>query len=86
MALSFRKTSERGSVGIDIDGRYLAAAQVDGARLVRSASQSFPEGVVSEGEVRDPAALSSALKSFVPMRGCPRTCASASPTSRSWCA
>ena len=38
MAFSLRKTSERGSVGLDIDGRYLAAAQVDGTRLVRSAS------------------------------------------------
>ena len=29
MAFSLRKTSERGSVGLDIDGRYLAAAQVE---------------------------------------------------------
>ena len=72
MALSLRKTSERGSVGLDIDGRYLAAAQVDGARLVRSASHSLPEGVVSEGEVSDPAALSDALKRFVADEGLPK--------------
>ena len=30
MALSLRKTSDRGSIGLDIDGRYLAAAQVGG--------------------------------------------------------
>ncbi len=72
MAFSLRKTSERSSVGIDIDGRYLAAAQVDGARLVRSASHSLPEGVVSEGEVRDPAALSDALKQFVADEGLPK--------------
>ncbi len=65
MAFSLRKTSERGSVGLDIDGRYLAAAQVDGTRLVRSASTNLAEGVVGDGEVIDKAALSNALKRFV---------------------
>ena len=72
MALSLRKTSERGSVGLDIDGRYLAAAQVDGTRLVRSASHNLPEGVVNDGEVIDTAALSDALKRFVADEGLPK--------------
>ena len=72
MALSLRKTSDRGSVGLDIDGRYLAAAQVDGGRLVRSASHELPEGVVADGEVRDPAALAEALKRFASDEGLPK--------------
>ena len=72
MALSLRKTSDRGSVGLDIDGRYLAAAQVDGGRLVRSASHELPEGVVADGEVRDPAALADALKRFASDEGLPK--------------
>ena len=73
MALSLRKTSDRGSVGLDIDGRYLAAAQVDGGRLVRSASHELPGGVVSDGEVRDAAALSDALKRFAADEGLPKS-------------
>ena len=43
MALSLRKTPDRGSVGLDIDGRYLAAAQVDGGRVVRCREpRAFP--------------------------------------------
>jgi type IV pilus assembly protein PilM len=72
MALSLRKTSDRGSVGLDIDGRYLAAAQVDGGRLVRSASHELPQGVVADGEVRDTAALSDALKRFAADEGLPK--------------
>ena len=72
MALSLRKTSDRGSVGLDIDGRYLAAAQVDGNRLVRSASHNLPEGVVGDGEVIDTAALSDALKRFVAEENLPK--------------
>ena len=72
MALSLRKTSDRGSVGLDIDGRYLAAAQVDGGRLVRSASHELPDGVVADGEVRDPAALADALKRFASEEGLPK--------------
>ena len=36
MAFSLRKNSSDGSVGLDIDGRYLAAAQVDGGRVVET--------------------------------------------------
>jgi type IV pilus assembly protein PilM len=72
MALSLRKTTARGSVGLDIDGRYLAAAQVDAGRVVRSASLDLPEGVVSDGEVTDAAALADALKTFVSRAGLPR--------------
>jgi type IV pilus assembly protein PilM len=64
MAFSLRKSSERGTVGLDIDGRYLAAAQVDNGRVVRGASVDLPKGLVRDGEVTDPHQLGQHLKSF----------------------
>ena len=64
MALSLRKNSVRGGVGLDIDGRYLAAAQVDDGRVVRAASQELPQGLVRDGEVVDRDKLAAALKAF----------------------
>jgi type IV pilus assembly protein PilM len=72
MAFSLRKTSDRGSVGLDIDGRYLAAAQVSGGRVTRAASQGLPEGLVRDGEVSDPQELGQHLKSFAAATGMPR--------------
>jgi type IV pilus assembly protein PilM len=73
MAFSLRKSSERGTVGLDIDGRYLSAAEVDGGRVVRAASVDLPEGLVREGEVIDAAALGEQLKRFAADAGLPRT-------------
>jgi type IV pilus assembly protein PilM len=72
MAFSLRKPSERGTVGLDIDGRYLAAAQVNDGRVVRGASFDLPEGLVRDGEVTDAAALADQLKRFVAEAGLPR--------------
>jgi type IV pilus assembly protein PilM len=72
MAFSLRKTSERGSIGLDIDGRYLAAAQVHGGRVTRCASQNLPDGLVRDGEVTDAEALAQHLKSFASAAGLPR--------------
>ena len=72
MAFSLRKNSDRGSIGLDIDGRYLAAAQVAGGRVVRGASQELPEGLVRDGEVSDPEALGQHLKSFASAANLPR--------------
>jgi type IV pilus assembly protein PilM len=73
MAFSLRKHSERGIVGLDIDGRYLAAAQVDAGRIVRGASQELPAGLVRDGEVVDSDGLADAIKSFVQSAGLPKT-------------
>ena len=73
MALSLRKNSERGVVGLDIDGRYLAAAQVDAGRVVRGASLELPGGLVRDGEVMDRDGLADALKSFVKEAGLPKS-------------
>jgi type IV pilus assembly protein PilM len=73
MAFSLRKNSERGAVGLDIDGRYLAAARVDSGRVVRGASLELPAGLVRDGEVVDHDRLADALKSFVKEAGLPKS-------------
>ena len=73
MAFSLRKNSERGVVGLDIDGRYLAAAQVDSGRVVRGASLELPAGLVRDGEVVDRDGLAEALKRFVKQAGLPKS-------------
>ena len=72
MAVSLRKSSERGTVGLDIDGRYLAAAEVSGGRVVRATSADLPEGLVLDGEVTDADALGEQLKRLVAEAGLPR--------------
>jgi type IV pilus assembly protein PilM len=72
MAFSLRKSSDRGTIGLDIDGRYVAAAQVESGRIVRSASLDLPEGLVHDGEVTDAPALAQQLKTFVADAGLPR--------------
>ena len=61
MSLSLRKNSSGGTVGLDIDGRYLAAAQVESGRVLRGASLELPEGLVRDGEVVDRDGLADAL-------------------------
>ena len=73
MAFSLRKNSDRGVVGLDIDGRYLAAAQVDSGRVVRGASHVLPDGLVRDGEVVDRDGLAEALKNFVSEAGLPKS-------------
>ncbi len=72
MALSLRKSSSGRTVGLDIDGRYLAAAQVEGGRVVRGVSLDLPAGLVSDGEVVNRDGLAEALKSFVAETGLPK--------------
>src|SRR5204862_4399631 len=54
-------------VGLKIGASRLAAARLSlngSAELVQVASDPLPGGIVSVGEVREPAALSAALKEF----------------------
>jgi len=73
MAFTLRKTSSGGTVGLDIDGRYLAAAQVTGGRVTQSASHELPEGLVRDGEVADVQALASQIKAFAAKAGLPKS-------------
>jgi len=74
MALSLKKkTTSRSPVGLDIDGRYLAAAGVEAGRLSRAASADLDPGLVSDGEVRDAPALGDALKGFFSTHDLPKS-------------
>ena len=59
-------------VGLDIDGRFLAAVQVDGQSVARVVSQDLTPGVTEDGEVRDDAALTEALKAMFKAHNLPR--------------
>jgi Tfp pilus assembly PilM family ATPase len=72
MALSLRKNSDGGTVGLDIDGRFVAAARVHDGRLASVASAELPAGALADGEVGDRAALTAALKEFVAANKLPR--------------
>lgn len=72
MAISLRKNTDGGTVGLDIDGRFLAAAQVRDGKLVSVASADLPAGVLADGEVADRGALTEALKEFVTANKLPR--------------
>jgi type IV pilus assembly protein PilM len=73
MKFSLRNSSSGGTVGLDIDGRYLAAAQVESGRVVRGASVELPTGVIQDGEVADGDRLAEALKDFVAGAGLPKS-------------
>ena len=62
----------RGTVGLDLDGGYAAAAQASDGRLSHAVSADLPDGVVRDGEVIDPAALGQFLKGFFKAHGLPR--------------
>jgi type IV pilus assembly protein PilM len=73
MQLSFQQRTPRSSAGLDIDGGYLAVAQVANRRVVLAASSTLDTGVVNEGEVADVSALSAALKQLFKDHGLPRS-------------
>jgi type IV pilus assembly protein PilM len=73
MAFSLRKSSSRPPVGLDIDGRYLAAVESEGGRIARAASSELPDGLVRDGEVADVDGLASALKNFASQAGLPKS-------------
>jgi type IV pilus assembly protein PilM len=72
MAFSLRKSSNDAPIGLDIDGRYLAAAQVEGGRVVRAVSRELPDGLVKDGEVANADGLAAAIKDFAGATGLPR--------------
>lgn len=64
MQLNLRKTNGSSSVGLDIDGGFLAAAEVSNGVVSRVASAEMAPGVTRDGEIADPGALSEELKEF----------------------
>ena len=64
MALRLGKSAARGSVGLDIDGAYVAAVSIVGGVIQSAASADMQAGLVRDGEVEDPDGLSAFLKDF----------------------
>src|ERR1051325_2050109 len=64
MALTLGKKNPRGSVGLDLDGAFVAAVQASDGRISRAASVEVPSGVITRGEGADVARLAKSLKAF----------------------
>ena len=64
MALTLGKKNPRGSVGLDLDGAFVAAVQAQDGRISRAASMELPSGVITDGEVANVDRLTESLKSF----------------------
>lgn len=65
-------SSSRASMGLDIDGSFLAAAQVWDGRLVHAASMELEPGLVKDGEIVEPERLGAELRGFVHDHGLPK--------------
>ena len=72
MALALSKNTNRGTVGLDLDGAYIAATQIAADGVSRAASTELAPGVISEGEVTDVTALTEALRDFFKVHGLPK--------------
>jgi type IV pilus assembly protein PilM len=72
MALALSKNSNRGTVGLDLDGAYIAAVQTSADGVSRAASIDLAPGVISDGEVTDVRALTDALRDFFKSHGLPK--------------
>ena len=72
MAFGKRNNSNRGIVGLDLDGQFLAAVQASGDGVTRAVSADLPPGVITDGEVTDVDALSDALRDFFKKHNLPR--------------
>src|SRR3954454_17366595 len=70
--LSLRKNTSDGHVGLDVDGGFVAAAQISGGVVQRAASRELEPGVVVDGEVAKPEDLADALKDLFSQQGLPR--------------
>ncbi len=62
----------RRTVGLDLDGSFVAAVELDGRTLVRAVSAGLPAGAVVDGEVADVALLAEALRAFFKQHGLAR--------------
>src|SRR5439155_19246046 len=73
MAIALRKkTNNRGIVGLDLDGEFIAAVQTSSDGIARAVSAELPPGVITDGEVTDVPALSDALRDFFKAHSLPR--------------
>ena len=62
----------RGTVGLDLDGNFVAAVQVADGDVVRAVSRDLDPGLITDGEVADIAGLSEILRNFFERTGLPQ--------------
>jgi type IV pilus assembly protein PilM len=72
MAFGRRNNGPRGVVGLDLDGEYISAVEVDGGVIRRSATADLPHGLIEEGEVQDGPGLTRVLSEFFEVNDLPR--------------
>jgi type IV pilus assembly protein PilM len=72
MGLALRKNSNRGTVGLDLDGGFVSAVVASSDGVTKAASVDLAPGVISDGEVTDVHALTEALRDFFKETGLPR--------------
>jgi type IV pilus assembly protein PilM len=64
MALRLGNRSSGASVGLDLDGTYIAAVSISGGVIQHAASADIPPGLVRDGEVEDVDGLARVIKDF----------------------
>jgi type IV pilus assembly protein PilM len=72
VAFALGKSNNRGIVGLDLDGQFLAAVQATDSGVTRAVSADLPPGIISDGEVNDVDALAEAIKDFFKTNNLPR--------------
>src|SRR4051794_19571385 len=72
MALSLRKQSSDGVVGLDIDGGYVAAAQLSSSGVKSAVSRELDRDIVRDGEVISEEGLGDALRELFRGESLPR--------------
>jgi type IV pilus assembly protein PilM len=72
MPLPLRTNSNRGTVGLDLDGAFIAAVQTSADGVTRAVSTELAPGIISDGEVTDVTALTEALREFFKAEGLPK--------------
>src|SRR3954447_25751818 len=69
MSLKLANRSARTTVGLDIDGSYVAAVAITDGVIQHAASMDMPPGLLRDGEVADVAATARLLKDFMNEHG-----------------
>ena len=69
MALRLGNRSARSSVGLDLDGSYVAAVSIADGVIEQAASMEMPSGLLRDGEVDDVAGVSQLLRDFMKEHG-----------------
>ena len=72
MAKSRSNGGPRGSVGLDLDGNFLAAVTVADGRIQSAISAELPQGVMQDGEVVDSDTLGNVLREIFRAGALPR--------------